>query len=169
MIYLKFWKGQNSEKRGKKMNNILNQFTKDGIYQIKCNNPFAKFVVVRTYGTKQLKRAMETMADIKEQISEWDSIYGESLADSIKNKDTQKVSEVYRNYYTLYDANGIIYKEGFVGDLVKELGCSPKTIINVANDESRLMRLKDDNGNFNRFSVRKSRRELSGQTIPQGA
>lgn len=147
------------------MNLSLNQFTKDGIYQIKSNNPFAKFVVVRTYGNKQLKRAMETMEDIKEQISEWDSIYGTSLTDALKGKDVEKVTEVYRNYYTLLDANGNVFKEGFVGDLVKELGCSPKTIINVANDTSRLMRLKDENGNFNRFSVRKTRREL-GKELP---
>lgn len=148
--------------------NGLEKFTKDGIFEVKSSLPFVNYVVVKTYGSIQMKRAMETMDDIEQQVEEWDEDFENkcSFTKGIKYltaKEKKMVEDTYRNYYYLFDENGVIFKEGYSADLARELDCSPKTICNAANDKNRLLRLQDSNGKFNRFSVEKTHKLIPVQ------
>ena len=134
------------------IDNLLNKFEKDGVYKINVANiPFAKYVVVKTYSNNiKKKRVVETMEDVKEVVAEWNSDYG------IKEENTKEPKLAKGNmnyYYYIIDSDGSVYKEGFINDL-KDVGCSPKSIMNASCDSNKKLRLNIA-GEFKRFAVKK--------------
>lgn len=132
--------------------NLLNEFEKDGVYKINVANiPFAKYVVVKTYNNIKKKRVVETMQDVKDVVAEWNSDYG---VKTIKAKDVKEAKKANINYYYyIIDSDGSVFKEGFITDL-KDVGCSPKSIMNASCDSNKKLRLNIA-GEFRRFAVKK--------------
>lgn len=133
------------------IDNLLNRFTKDGVYKINCTRlPYAKYVVVKTYSGVQRKRVTETLSDVKDIVSEWDDDYNKTVK-AIKPINVLKANMNY--YYYIVDEDGSVFKEGFITDL-KDVGCSPKSIMNVSCDSNKKLRLNIA-GEIKRFAVKK--------------
>ena len=123
---------------------MFEQITKDGVYELRLTdrNPYCQYLVVKTYGDVQKKRAMSSLQDLKQQIEELDENYAKSHPDfrnrgfkrliSKKEKSREQV-----NYYQVYDDTGKLCLQGSGKQIAETIGCNPKTVCNVANSSTR--------------------------------
>lgn len=131
----------------------LEGFVKDGIFKVKCNNPYVNYVVVKTYGNIQMKRAIGSLEDAHDQVSEWDSEYG-YLVEKAKKVDARKARKATAYLYRVVDANGNVINEGSANDIANEYGVAPKTVRNVAcSNNGRHLKVKREDGNNSYFSL----------------
>ena len=127
---------------------MFENITKDGIYKIELTkgNPYARYLVVKTYGSKQKRKRMCSMEDIKQQVQEWDDDYsriepgfdyrGINVLFSGYTK-KKEASRPKKNYYSVYDNKGMLYMQGFGDEIAERFGCKSKTVCNCANTAGR--------------------------------
>ena len=123
---------------------MFDNVTKDGIYKIELTkgNPYARYLVVKTYGSEQKKKRMCSMEDIKQQVQEWDDDYSR-IVPGFDYRGTkvlfgkQEPKKAARNYYTVFDKNGNLYMQGYGSEIAEKFGCKSKTVCNAANTVGR--------------------------------
>ena len=142
---------------------MFDKISKDGVYRLRLSNrnPYARYLVVKTYGTTQMKRAVCDVEDIRQQLMEWDDRFGitdqskRGLKNLLRNN-RPRARENYRNYYSVYDSEGNLFMEGFGQDIAEHFGCKAKTVCNIANTEGRYLNGTVD-GEAVRYDVVKKR------------
>ncbi len=141
---------------------MFENISKDGVYKLQLSNrnPYARYLVVKTYGTTQMKRAVCDMEDIRQQLMEWDDRFGvtdqskRGLRNLLK-EEKPRARENYRNYYSVFDSEGNLFMEGYGQDIAERFGCKAKTVCNIANTEGRYLRSISD-GKKSRYEVVKN-------------
>ncbi len=141
---------------------MFDNISKDGVYRLRLSNrnPYARYLVVKTYGTTQMKRAVCDVEDIRQQLLEWDDRFGitdqskRGLKNLLRNN-RPRARENYRNYYSVYDSEGNLFMEGFGQDIAEHFGCKAKTVCNIANTEGRYLNGTAD-GKAARYNVVKN-------------
>ncbi len=153
---------------------MFENIRKDGVYrlQLSSRNPYARYLVVKTYGSTQMKRALCDMEDIRQQLMEWDDRFGvtDQSKRGLKNllrEEKPRTRENYRNYYSVFDSEGNLFMEGYGKDIAEHFGCKAKTICNIANTEGRYLS-STVNGEAIRYDVVKNPCVTSNTTICPG-
>lgn len=152
---------------------MFDNISKDGVYRLQLTNrnPYARYLVVKTYGSTQMKRAVCDMEDIRQQLMEWDDRFG--VADQSKRglknllRSDRPRRENYRNYYSVFDSEGNLFMEGYGQDIAEKFGCKAKTVCNIANTEGRYLRSTND-GKPERYDVVKKDPSAGGLNIAPG-
>ena len=127
---------------------MYENITKDGVYRISLSreNPYARYLVVKTYGSKQKKKRMCSLEECEQQVKEWDDDYSKKdpkfnykgfkiLFPNYRGK--KETSRPARNYYSVYDSRGALYMQGFGDEIAERFGCKSKTVCNCANSDGR--------------------------------
>ena len=153
---------------------MFENINKDGVYRLQTSikNPYARYLVVKTYGSNQMKRAVCDVEDVRQQLMEWDDQFGitdqekRGLKNLLRKSRTRK-RENYRNYYSVYDSQGNLFMEGFGQDIAEHFGCKAKTVCNVANTEGRHLKGMAD-GEPARYNVIKNAASIKVPSVAPG-
>ena len=146
---------------------------KDGIYKINLTraNPYARYLLVKTYGNDQKQKRMCSLEECKQQLDEWDSDYSRSNPDyndkgllGYFGKVKKEKLREYRNYYTVFDKGGNVVMEGDGNQIGEVFGCKSKTVANVANTKGRRLTTTIE-GKRNYFDVVKGGQPQTGWVL----